>query len=530
MMTMRRYRHSIKLAMVLTLSLHVMNVQSFGVGSSATGSRQWLCSFEAAKRADFSNFSIVGNGDDDGPSDFTLLDNDNGSSKNKHDGSFDGGTEADSSPSGRRDSTGDFDVWVPPAKPKRRVQATEGSSWMDRNQKFMAEVNDSMGITRQEKTSPVVRPDKRNRSDDGPRLDRGEDHRDDEGKSFRQDFRGTRVFVQNIPKHITWQNLKDHFRVAGDVVFASVSLDRETGEPKGQGIVQFESTEGAKKAIKIMRDHPLDDAQLFVRADVQENEGAVLRNVSPGGRQGPTPPSKWRCADEGVLEEMDSEVYRTIRSLIKARDAARRRKNYVASDEIREELKFQHGVHIDDRLKMWWVSPDGKQVPATVSSVKGDGRWGNLEPWRHIPTTPENDACVNADLVEGLLRQRDIARREKDFATSDAILEQARTSPDGELTLRIHDESRTWRVWTDAPPPRSKMQRPSDELVDRRKFQGSGTYSNEGPVRQSIAEQCIALVQKKAPHKLQEIREMLQQFPERETKILQKLKQRFNEE
>ena len=526
MMMMNRYRHSIKLAAVLTLSLLVINVQSFGVMTSGTGLRPWLASISFANRnGDFSDFSVVGDGDD-GPSDFTVLNDDdyNRNSKNKNDASS------------RRvaasvDNIGEFDVWVPPpTKPKRRVQAAEGNSWMDRNQKFMAEVKDSMGITRQEKATPVVRPQKRDKRDDGSPGDRGDDDGDDnEGKSFRQDFRGTRVFVQNIPKHITWQDLKDHFRVAGEVVFASVSLDRETGEPKGQGIVQFETTESAKKAIKIMRDHPLDDAQLFVRADVQENEGAVLRNVSPGGRQGPTPPSKWRCADEDVLEEMDPELYKTIRSLIKARDAARRRKNYIASDEMREELKFQHGVHIDDRLKMWWVSPDGKQVPSTVSSIKGDGRWGNLEPWRHIPTTPENDACVNADLVEGLLRQRDIARREKDFSTSDALLEQARTSPDGELTLRIHDESRTWRVWTDAPPPKSKMQRPRDEFVDRRNF-GIGTYSSNEPVGRNIAEQCIALVERKAPHKLQEIREMLQQFPEREAKILQKLKQRFNEE
>ena len=224
---------------------------------------------------------------------------------------------------------------------------------------------------------------------------------------------------------------------------------------------------------------------------------------------------------------MDPEVYKAIRSLIKARDAARRRKNYAASDEIREDLKFQHGVHIDDRLKMWWVSPDGKQVPDAVSSTKGEGRWGNLEPWRHIPTTLENDACVNNDLVEGLLRQRDIARREKDFSTADELLEQARTSPDGELTLRIHDESRTWRVWTEVAPPRSKMQRPTDQGIDR----GNNLEYNGGRSPDtSIADQCIELVATKAPHKVNEVREMLKQFPEREAKILQKLKQRYNEQ
>lgn len=424
------------------------------------------------------------------------------------------------------DDDGDFDVWSPPTKPKRRTRAPEGISWMDRNNKFMAEVNDSIGITRQQ-TSIPERKLKQTKRDDELSRDQPSD---DDNKSFRQDFRGTRVFVQNIPRHVTWQELKDHFRIAGEVVFASVSIDRDTGEPKGQGIVQFESTEGARTAIKIMRDHPLEDAQLYVRADAQENDGVVLRNVSPGGKLGPTAPSKWKCADEDVLEDMNPEVYKAIRSLIKARDAARRRKNYAASDEIREDLKFQHGVHIDDRLKMWWVSPDGKQVPDAVSATKGEGRWGKLEPWRHIPTTVENDACVNINLVEGLLRQRDIARREKDFATADELLEQARCSPDGELTLRIHDESRTWRVWTDLAPPRSKMQRPTDQGIDRaHNLEYNSGRSPENAVRKSIADQCIELVTMKAPHKVNEVREMLKQFPDREAKILQKLKQRYNE-
>ena len=186
-----------------------------------------------------------------------------------------------------------------------------------------------------------------------------------------------------------------------------------------------------------------------------------------------------------------------------ARDAVRRRKNYEASDEMREELKSKFGVHLDDRLKQWWVSFDGGHVPQNVRVVKGDGRWGGIKAWRQIPTTPENDACVNPDLVNGLLTQRDIARREKDFSTADALLEEARTSPDGNLYLRIHDESRTWRVWTDQPPPRT-IDQPNDQL--------------------SAAEQCIALVHEKAPHKEAEIKSLLEKFPGREYSILRKLR------
>jgi len=80
---------------------------------------------------------------------------------------------------------------------------------------------------------------------------------------------GTRVFVSGIPAWATWHNLKDHFRVAGEVVYASVSVDAG-GRPKGVGIVEFEDEAGASNAIAIMREHPMRGCVLYVREDVQD--------------------------------------------------------------------------------------------------------------------------------------------------------------------------------------------------------------------------------------------------------------------
>ena len=56
----------------------------------------------------------------------------------------------------------------------------------------------------------------------------------DNVNNFRNDFRGTRVFVQGIPTHISdWRLVKDHFKIAGEVVFASISIERNTGKSKG---------------------------------------------------------------------------------------------------------------------------------------------------------------------------------------------------------------------------------------------------------------------------------------------------------
>ena len=45
------------------------------------------------------------------------------------------------------------------------------------------------------------------------------DDDDDAGgksKTFREDFQGTRVFVEGLPQSASWQDVKDHFRVAGE--------------------------------------------------------------------------------------------------------------------------------------------------------------------------------------------------------------------------------------------------------------------------------------------------------------------------
>lgn len=336
-------------------------------------------------------------------------------------------------------------------------------------------------------------------------------------KTFRQDFRGCRVFVQGIPLDASWQDLKDHFRIAGAVVFASISQDLVTGDSKGHGIVQFETTEMATKAISIMKDHPMDGQVLMVREDVQEGDSAAfLKNNQGRTNTRPTTNLVWRCADEENATTLSESDRTEILSLIQTRNDARRQKNFQLSDEIREELKVKFGVHMDDRLKMWWTSMDGKNVPLPVQDVKGHGRWGlrKLEPWRQIPTTPENDACVNPLLVEGLLNQRDIARQEKDFKTADTLLQQARNAPENNLILRIHDESRTWRVWTEEPPPSpNKLQFNMDDK------------NAVGP-----AEQCMAIIQKYEPEKVEEIQSLLKNFPGREYNILKKLKQRYLKE
>lgn len=384
-------------------------------------------------------------------------------------------------------------------------QDMKGTSWMEKNAKFSNDdTNVSAGV-------------EYNVSPESPQSTNKYKREIGDTKTFRQDFRQTRVFVQGIPSGVSWQDLKDHFREAGNVVFASISIDTNTGESKGHGIVQFETTAMAQNAIEIMRDFPLNGSTLFVREDVQQNDNpnARLRSNSQPNR-GSAPPTKWKCANEDNAQYMSEEELVAIKTLIKERDDARKRRKYDISDRLRDDLKMIHGVFIDDRLKMWWTSIDGKKVPQSVQDLNGDGRW-KLKPWRQIPTTPENDACINPDMVEGLLKQRDIARREKDFRTADRLLEEARTSPDGDLELRIHDESRTWRAWTESRPPLG------EDYVKKR----SAMPLDPIDAKKAAARECAAIVKEHAPEKLDEIINVLKRFPGREFQVLKRLKQQY---
>lgn len=397
-----------------------------------------------------------------------------------------------------------------PRRPKPNPVRVTRTNWMEKNSDFFKKgpASDLFGGNDAEQAASSKQ--QRGQRDGQQRWDskdwstvrRG----DGPKRTPRQEFGATRVFVQGIPPGTSWQDLKDHFKIAGDVAFASVSVDMDTGESKGHGIVQMETEEMAQHAVAIMRDYPLNGSQLYVREDAKGADPNAKLN------KGPTPPTKWKCANEENSIYLSEEELTAVRSLIKARDDARRRKKYAVSDKIRDELKDSYGIFIDDRLKMWWTAVDGSKVPQSIHDIKGDGRW-KLKPWRHIPTTPENDACVDPDLVEGLLKQRDVARREKDFRTADSLLEEARTSPDGELTLRIHDESRTWRVWTEERP-----------LI----FEQRPRTSPEG-AREKAAEECRQIVEEHAPHKMNEINEVLSKFPGREFQVLKRIKKQYLE-
>ena len=92
---------------------------------------------------------------------------------------------------------------------------------------------------------------------------------------------GRRLYVANISWETSWQDLKDHFRQAGNVVYSDIMIDAGSGRSKGCGIVEFETPEEALRAISQLSNSELHGRPLLVREDREDRE--IGANNGGGG-------------------------------------------------------------------------------------------------------------------------------------------------------------------------------------------------------------------------------------------------------
>lgn len=119
---------------------------------------------------------------------------------------------------------------------------------------------------REEGKPRASRPPPRERSDRGERS--SSSHHGDHSRGGRREGGGGRrkIVVWNLPYHMRWQQLKDIFRDAGDVVRADVPLHSD-GKSKGMGTVMFERAEDAERAIEEWSGKTIEGRVVDVRYD-----------------------------------------------------------------------------------------------------------------------------------------------------------------------------------------------------------------------------------------------------------------------
>jgi RNA recognition motif-containing protein len=84
---------------------------------------------------------------------------------------------------------------------------------------------------------------------------------------------GRQLFVGRIPFRMHWQDLKDLFKEAGEVVRAEVAFD-ETGKSKGFGQVIMASKNDAENAIRLLNGREVEGRAIEVREDKFAHESA----------------------------------------------------------------------------------------------------------------------------------------------------------------------------------------------------------------------------------------------------------------
>lgn len=111
-------------------------------------------------------------------------------------------------------------------------------------------------------------------SDDNDDDDKEDDDDNDKG----DDGKSKRVYVGNLAWEVSWQDLKDLFKTTGHEITRADVMQTPDGRSKGCGIVEFETSEGAKQAILTLNDTELMGRQIFVREDREGNNSSSSNN------------------------------------------------------------------------------------------------------------------------------------------------------------------------------------------------------------------------------------------------------------
>lgn len=95
-----------------------------------------------------------------------------------------------------------------------------------------------------------------------------------------------RLYVGNLSYSTMDHQLKDAFGAHGQVVSASVVIDRETGRSRGFGFVEYATEGEAKVAADAMNGQMLDGRPLRVNPAHERREGGGPRGGGGGGGRG----------------------------------------------------------------------------------------------------------------------------------------------------------------------------------------------------------------------------------------------------
>ncbi|KAI9236287.1 MAG: hypothetical protein BYD32DRAFT_419068 [Podila humilis] len=110
------------------------------------------------------------------------------------------------------------------------------------------------------------------RRDDGGRRDRDDRFRPPERTEYR-------LIVENLAHGVSWQDIKDLMRKAGEVTFADINKDQDN-----QGVVEFSSADDVQNALKTLNGENLRGNPVSLREFDPSRDSAPRDMGRNGGR------------------------------------------------------------------------------------------------------------------------------------------------------------------------------------------------------------------------------------------------------
>jgi RNA recognition motif-containing protein len=95
--------------------------------------------------------------------------------------------------------------------------------------------------------------------------------------------KNVRLYVGRLPYHMTDQDLADLFVQYGQVLSASVIVDRDTGRSKGFGFVEMSTVQEARAAMSNLNNALVENRTLIVNEARERQEPARRERRSGGG-------------------------------------------------------------------------------------------------------------------------------------------------------------------------------------------------------------------------------------------------------
>lgn len=139
--------------------------------------------------------------------------------------------------------------------------------------------------------------------------------------------------------------------------------------------------------------------------------------------------SSFSTAPEGISDEM-------IDKLVAERLSYKMARDFDKADSIREGLRDNYNVLIDDRLKMWSVGGDfGEEHNTRRELAHQFAARGYIKSKSSLPLSAEDE-----EYIQDQLDQRSAAKRDRDFRTADGIREDLLQQYD----VSVNDKMKLW--------------------------------------------------------------------------------------